>query len=105
ALHGRFGRLEAHLRVRAVAEWLVDGAAAAAERDAGLARQVVAIAVGVEQLDFAQVAFHAIRAVALCRDLDVSHRSSENALDDTRRSLVTPCFVAIRRGVCATAYN
>src|SRR3954462_15770036 len=74
-LYRRLGRLEADLRVRAVAEGLVHRAAAAAERDAWLARQVVSVAVRVGEFELAEVAFHAEGAVLLCRDPNLSHRS------------------------------
>ena len=44
-----FGALESDLAVRAVAEWSVHGAATAAKRKRRFARQVVLVAIGIDQ--------------------------------------------------------
>src|SRR5579862_4945043 len=49
--HGQFGGLKAQAAVRAVAEGLVDRAAAPAQRYAGLACQIVLVALGVDEFD------------------------------------------------------
>ena len=72
-----FSGLEADLGMCAVAEGFVDAAAAAAQRNTGLAGEVVVVAVSIHELELAEVAFHAEGAVALCGDLDIGHRSSE----------------------------
>src|SRR5437868_505092 len=73
ALDCGFSGLEADLGMCAVAEGFVDAAAAAAQRNTGLAGEVVVVAVSIHELELAEVAFHAEGAVALCGDLDVCH--------------------------------
>jgi hypothetical protein len=49
--HYRGGGLEAYFGMGSVAEWLVDGCAAATERNGGLAGKIDLRSVGVNQLD------------------------------------------------------
>src|SRR5438067_1068135 len=57
----------------AIAERLVDRAAAAAEREGRLSGEVVAIAAGIHQLDGALGRLHAIRAVGTDGDFHLRH--------------------------------
>jgi hypothetical protein len=74
----RGGGLETYFGMGSVAEWLVDGCAAATERNGGLARKVDLCPVGVNQLDRT---FHAKWSVWSHRDcyftLSHEHPSSE----------------------------
>jgi hypothetical protein len=49
--YGRSGGLEAYFGMGSIAEWLVDGCAAATERNGGLAGKIDLRSVGVNQLD------------------------------------------------------
>ncbi len=60
---GGFGGLEAEAAMRAVAERLVDGAAATAEREIRFSGQIVLLAIGVYELDRAFGSVHAERPV------------------------------------------
>src|SRR5512146_1138095 len=64
-----FGRLETDLRVRAVTKRLIDAAAATAERERPFACQVILVAIGVEQLDFALFTLQAIGPIRAYCDL------------------------------------
>src|SRR5260370_31777972 len=63
--HRCFGSLETNLRVGAVAERLIDGGAAAAERDRLLPRQVVFVAFSISKLNLAEISFYQVRSISL----------------------------------------
>jgi hypothetical protein len=71
-----FGSLETDLAVGAVTEGLVDRSTAAAERECGLAGEIVFVAVGVDQFDKTVGVFYAKRAIRTNRDFDLRHGAS-----------------------------
>src|ERR1700676_1340269 len=72
--HGGFGSLETEAAMRAVAEGLVDGAAAAAEREIRFSGQIILLAIGVYELDRALGSVHAERPVFSRHNFDLRHQ-------------------------------
>jgi hypothetical protein len=72
----QFGALEADAAVGAIAEGFVDRTAATAERERGLAGEVVWGAVGVNEFDGTFWSFHAEWAIGTYCDFDLSHEYS-----------------------------
>jgi len=75
-LHRQFGTLESKFAVRAIAERLVDGASAAAQRERCLSGQVVFVDLGIYHFDRAFWGFHTIGSVLPDCDFDIRHSSS-----------------------------
>jgi|SRR5689334_8978178 hypothetical protein len=65
-----FSGLEADFRVLAVAERLIDGGAAPAQRDGLLSADVIFVAISIGQRELTQVSCHQIRSVFLWGDVN-----------------------------------
>jgi len=72
-LHRKFGTLKANLAVRAIAEGLVNGPAATAQRKRRLPRQVKLIAVDVHEFNRTLRSFYAVWAIRPDSDLHLCH--------------------------------
>src|SRR5690348_15556844 len=86
--NGGFSGLKANTAVSAVAKWLIDGTAATAERKVGFPREIVLMAVGVDELKGAFGGLHAERTVFSRGDFDLCHVSSGGVIDCDSASLV-----------------
>src|SRR5579885_1870268 len=73
-LHRQLGGLETDAAVSAIAERLVDGTAAAAKREGGLAGQIVFIPVDINQFDRALRSLDAERAIRTHGNFHLSHK-------------------------------
>jgi hypothetical protein len=77
ALDGRLRRLKADLGMLSVAEWLIDGRAAATERDLLFSRKIIAVSAGVREFELRQISCNQVRTIVQCDGLqchDVSDR-------------------------------